>query len=169
MDKLNKDELFTLSLHLDLPELFALCHGYRKFNEKICKDASMWRRKIEKDFPEFKFEELREELKDFSFKELYVLLYTKNIWKIRDSINEMYDYIIVDLFEDGVLLPIIPDYLRLPNLEELNLYNKTYVIPENVDFPNLQSIYLYLYPGDTYNLKVPERFKNMIKLQTRRF
>ncbi len=89
MEKLNKDELFALSLHLELPELYSLCKSYRRFNEKICKDLTMWRRKIEKDFPEFKFKELRIELNAFSFKELYILLYTKNIWNLEESINEM--------------------------------------------------------------------------------
>lgn len=131
MDKLNKDEMFTLSLHLDLPELYNLCKSYRKFNEKICKDQTVWQRKIARDFPEFKFEDLILELKQRSFKEIYTLLYAKKNWKMKESINEIYTEDEIELWDKD-----IPDYFSLPNLKYLWINNdELHVIPEHVDSP----------------------------------
>lgn len=34
MEKLNKDELFTLALHLDLPSLLNFCQGNKNIHKK---------------------------------------------------------------------------------------------------------------------------------------
>ena len=36
MDKLNKDELFTLALHLDLPNLLNLCQSNNFISKNLC-------------------------------------------------------------------------------------------------------------------------------------
>lgn len=53
MDKLSRDELYSIGLRLDLPELLNFCESYKKVNELFCKKSSIWKIKIEKDFPRY--------------------------------------------------------------------------------------------------------------------
>lgn len=90
MNKLNKDELFVLSLHLDLPELLSLCESYNRFNEKICKDSIVWGRKLLRDFPLFKLETLPNELKKKSLQEIYTVLYIRKLTGNTKNIGDLY-------------------------------------------------------------------------------
>ena len=36
MDTLNRDELFSLAINLDLPLLLKFCRANKRFSEKIC-------------------------------------------------------------------------------------------------------------------------------------
>jgi hypothetical protein len=45
MERLNKDELFTLALYLDLLNLVNFCKTARKY-DKLFKNATIWRGKI---------------------------------------------------------------------------------------------------------------------------
>ena len=76
MDRLSKDELYVLSLHLDLPDLLELCRSSPTFYRKICRDPTVWLRRIKRDFPEVILEDLAPEIRKKSYKEIYILLYT---------------------------------------------------------------------------------------------
>ncbi len=71
MEKLNKDELFSLALHLDLPTLLNLCSSNKYIQNSVCKRNEIWMYKLNKDFPDFKKIKI-----DKSFKELYQLLFS---------------------------------------------------------------------------------------------
>lgn len=52
MEKLNRDELFSLSVNLDLPDLFRFCSSSRRFNNEVCKNNDIWFYKL-KEFPDY--------------------------------------------------------------------------------------------------------------------
>ena len=165
MDRLSKDELYVLSLHLDLPDLLVLCRSSPTFYRKICRDPTVWLRRIKRDFPEVILEDLAPEIRKKSYKEIYILLYTQKI----------YNGIEMELFADKDIY--LPEHLYLPNLdtiwvhfnigengEETDEPHKV-VIPENVNFPNLQSINVFPNKNGYYNIKVPNRFANIVRTE----
>ena len=89
MDILNKDELFTLALHLDLADFLNFSKTCKKY-ENLCNNAVVWRGKIRKDFPNFKFEDLIPELQHKSPQEIYILLYTVKVWKLKMNVNALF-------------------------------------------------------------------------------
>jgi Leucine-rich repeat (LRR) protein len=139
MDKLNKDELIMIALILDLPDLLVMCKVYNRFNEKVCKDPTMWQRKILRDYPQFKYESLSDELKKKTFQELYTLVYLKKLLESTESLDNIYLRKEIDLSHKK--LKKFPEVV-LPNLEELYLDNN---LLENVpafNLPKLQRLYL---------------------------
>ena len=88
MDILNKDELFTLSLHLDLADFLNFCKTSRK-HEKLNNEV-VWRGKIRKEFPNFQYEDLIPELQHKSPQEIYILLYTIKVWKLKMNVNDLF-------------------------------------------------------------------------------
>ena len=167
MDKLSKDELYVLALHLDLPDLLRLCKIYSKFYRKICNDQTVWRRKIARDFPNVKLENLIPEIKQKSYKEIYALLYFHKVSHRQENINQMYlnDEIEVTVNEDT----FIPEYLYLPNMEHLYLYlndKNEITIPDNVRFPKLEGISVFPDDDGYYNIHTPERFRSIISINT---
>ena len=70
MEKLNKDELFTLALHLDLPSLLSFCSSNKNIERNICRRDDIWIYKLKKDFPDYKNLKVEK-----SFKDLYQILY----------------------------------------------------------------------------------------------
>ena len=165
MDRLSKDELYVLSLHLDLPDLLVLCKSSPTFYRKICRDHTVWLRRIERDFPEVILEDLAPEIRNKSYKEIYILLYTQKI----------YNGIEMELFADKDIY--LPEHLYLPNLDTIYIYFNIdqngeetdeahkVVIPESVNFPNLQSIIVFPDENDDYDIKVPDRFTHMIETE----
>ena len=138
MDILNKDELFTLSLHLDLVDFINFCKTSRK-HEKLNNEV-VWRGKIRKDFPNFQYEDLLPELQQKSSQEIYILLYTSKVWKV-GNINYLYnEWNCVLLKRD---INIIPERLNLPKATTLSLScNKITRIPDNLNLPQLCSLFL---------------------------
>ena len=167
MDKLSKDELYVLALHLDLPDLLRLCKIHSKFYRKICNDETVWRRKIERDFPNVKLEDLIAEIREKSYKEIYTLLYFDKVsYRLRD-LNYMYldKEAEVTVNEDT----FIPEYLYLPNMEYLYLYlndKNEITIPDNVRFPKLRKIYVFPDDEGYYDIHAPEKFKKLIDIST---
>ena len=139
MDILNKDELFTLSLHLDLADFLNFCKTSRK-HEKLNNEV-VWRAKIRKDFPNFKHEDLLLELQHKSLQEIYTLLYTVKVWKLEMHVNDFYFKTNIVSFEHDI--DLIPECLHLPNLKNLTLeYNKITRIPNNLNLPELRNLSL---------------------------
>lgn len=52
MDKLNKDEIVTIALLLDFPDILNMCKVSQKFNHSICQNNDFWRSKVLQKFPE---------------------------------------------------------------------------------------------------------------------
>ena len=77
MEKLNKDELFTLALRLDLPDLLNFCSVNKYIDKSICKRDDIWIYKLRKDFPDYKNLKVEK-----SFKDLYKILYSLSQVKI---------------------------------------------------------------------------------------
>ena len=68
MDKLNRDELFTLALHLDLPSLLTFCKINKKINHDICENGFFWLNKLKRDYPFVDISSVK------NYKELYKYL-----------------------------------------------------------------------------------------------
>lgn len=162
MEILNKDELFTLCLHLDLADLLNFCKTCKKYDK--LDSATTWRGKIRKDFPHFQYENLISELQQKSPREIYILLYTLKVWKLKMNVNALYLETHIVSFEHDIHL--IPEHLHLPNLVTLNLEcNQITMIPHNLNLPRLHNLSLCrnkithiptLYFPKLYNLLLTE-------------
>ena len=142
MDTLNKDELFTIAIHLDLPDLVRFCTLNKKFHD-VC--PNVWRSKIAKEFPEFQYDKLSDELKKLSLQNIYIFLYTKKVWGWGGSIDELFFAKMIDLHNWRI--SIIPEYLYLPNLKELFLYSNDITrIPSTLNLPNLEELFIFNNP-----------------------
>ena len=82
MEKLNKDELFTLALHLDLPNLLNLCQSNNLIRNNLCARDEIWIYKLRQDFPDFK------KLNGKNFQDLYKLLYS--LTKLKERFKRKY-------------------------------------------------------------------------------
>ena len=163
MDILNKDELFTLALHLDLTDFLNFCKTCQKY-EKLAKSHVIWRGKIRKDFPNFRYEVLIPDLQNKSPQEIYILLYTIKVWKLEININDLFCETNIVSFERDI--DLIPECLHLPNLISLTLqYNRITRIPDNLNLPKLHTLDLCrnkitnipeLYFPKLYNLLLTE-------------
>ena len=141
MEKRSKDELILIALHLELPELLRFCNTNKIINDKVCKNADVWRRVVLRDFPGFKFESLNSELRELFPKEIYTLLYTIRVWKLDIDVNQLYSE--QNLKSDKKDITVIPENLHLPNLKTLMLRdNQIRTIPESLNLPNLRELYL---------------------------
>ncbi len=132
MQNLNKDELFTLALHLDLPSLLSFCSSNKNVYKNLCLRNEIWIYKLKKDFPQFK----NLNVINKTFKEIYQLLYNLNIlknkWEIVVNIYQLYD--LRELNLDRSNLKEIPKELgNLINLRILNLeYNQIKNVPKEI-------------------------------------
>ncbi len=120
MEKLNKDELFALALHLDLPSLVNFCSSNKFIEKNLCLKDEIWIYKLRKDFPDF------QKINGKSFRDLYKLLYSltnlKEKLERRENIYELYN--LQELYLDNKRLTEIPKEIGdLINLRELDLHN----------------------------------------------
>ena len=139
MEILNKDELFTLALHLELADLLNFCKTSQRY-KKLCHNDIVWRGKIRKEFPNFKYEHLISELQKKSPRDIYILLYTVKVWKFC-NVNVLYnEWNVVRLKLD---IYIIPELLHLPRATTLSLCcNNITRIPDNLNLPQLYNLSL---------------------------
>ena len=49
-NQLSKDEIFTIAMLLDLPEILALCRTAKKFNRNVCQNKNFWISRLKQDF-----------------------------------------------------------------------------------------------------------------------
>ena len=181
MDTLNKDELFTIAIHLDLPDLVRFCTLNKKFHD-VC--PNVWRSKIAKEFPEFQYDKLSDKLKKLSLQNIYILLYTSKVWNLRGSIDRLFSAKMIDLHSDKGRnnISIIPEYLYLPNLKELFLYSNNITrIPSTLNLPNLEELWIFdnpikFWPKDfnmpklkVLNLKDTGIPQNLLKYYTKKY
>ena len=139
MQKLNKDELFTLAMQLDLQSLLSFCLCSKYIQKNLYLRDEIWIYKLKKDFPDYK--KLKVEK---SFKEIYKILFSltklKNKIKIKGNIYDLYNFKILHL-SDKSLIEIPKEICYLTNLKTLYLHNKSTAIPKEIyNLPNLKII-----------------------------
>ena len=86
MDKLTKDELFSIAIFLDLSNLSNFCNSDERIDKLVCKKNDIWFHKL-KEFPnsrDFKFNK--------SLQEIYTTLYSLRIVQkfIKEKTNQNY-------------------------------------------------------------------------------
>ena len=190
MEKLTRDELFSLALYLDLPNLLKFCQTSKTIDRNVCKNDNFWIHKIVNEYPQY-----QNDFKDKNPREKYFLIYNLLILKkklnkdnqiITEDIVDLYNRKTLDLsyinlvsipeqlgnltnlqtlYLDNNMLTSIPEQLsNLTNLQRLSLpYNKLTSIPEQLgNLTNLQTLIL-----DNNNLtSIPEQLSNLTNLQT---
>jgi len=135
-EKLNKNELFSIALEFDLPDLLKFCNLETRINDLICEKKDIWLQKLAEEFPEnidkinpkktyqkLYWERLKEQLKyPGTVKELL------NTKKLELSINKLSE------------LP--KEIGNLTNLQSLKLdFNELSELPKEIsNLTNLQEL-----------------------------
>lgn len=161
MNKLHKDELFSIALHLKLPELLKFCSTSKTIMNLICNKNDIWNMKLSKEFPNYNVK-----LRRNTPKETYILLYKLQI--VKDAFKT--PLTLISLFNSTYLgldyssISHIPREIDvLVNLESLSLSsNNINSIPKELG--NLKSLTrLYL---DENRIKIiPKELGNLIYLE----
>ena len=181
MEKLNKDELFTIAVELNLPSLLKFCSINKRIYEKIHNNDDIWNYKLNKLFPDYK--SLKLEMKP---SEIYRLLYFLKVkCRLYHDIHELCNTEILDLSHKNLkhlpkeigqlkklrflylsyngLITIPKEICQLKNLERINLaHNKLNIIPKEIgQLNNLIEFYL-----SSNKLKqIPEEISLLKKLR----
>ena len=50
MNQLNKDEIFTIALMLDFPDVLSLCRTNKRINQFVCQNKNFWISKLKQDY-----------------------------------------------------------------------------------------------------------------------
>ena len=154
MDKLTKDELFSIAILLDLPDLLNFCKSDERIDKLVCKKNDIWFHKL-KEFSNWR---------DFNFnkslQEIYTTLYGLRIVQkfIKEKANQNYSllelYNLKELWLNNNQLREIPKELgNLVNLKTLSLHNNQLTeIPKEL-----------FKTGNLLNLKILSLYNNQIK------
>ena len=97
MEKLNRDELFSLAMHLDAPSLLKFCRTNKHFSQKICARDEIWNYRLFSDFPDYKLLPVKNKSKKEIYQLLYGLVDVKTKLKRKENIYELYNLEILDL------------------------------------------------------------------------
>ena len=163
MEKLTKDELFSLAINLDLHDILKLCSSNKKIDQRLCLRDNIWTHKL-KEFPDY--QQYLEDFKNMSKKEIYTLLYQLKILRQElgspYTIYEFYKFKELDLAMRK-LAEIPKEIGNLINLEILRLGNNNIEkIPKELgDLINLKTIYL---TGNKIR-ELPKELGNLINLK----
>ncbi len=146
METANKNELYTIAMNLELPDLLRWCISGKRILEDVCKNDDLWRNRLLRDYPDYeKFNSESFSINSLSLKEAYVFLYQLTwIKKMLGSGETEYDiFLKKNLKLNGIKeLTKVPSF-NLPNLKELSLSfndNLTKIPPFNL--PKLKKLYL---------------------------
>lgn len=94
---LNSDDLFSIAILMDLPDLLSFCKSSKYVNEKLCKKDNIWLYKLNEEYPNFReFRESQIKNKDKSYKELYMDMVKNSLPKIFDRKRK---YRLLDLYK----------------------------------------------------------------------
>ena len=177
MEHLNANELFSIAIMLDLPDLLTLCKSSKRINQLLCQRNDIWFYKLNIEFPNFKIYKTP--------KLTYELSLLKSQLNYEDSLEELYNTKKLPL--NGKKLTSIPKEIgNLTNLEELSLYgNNLTSIPKEIgnltnllrltlsmnqltsipkelgNLTNLEQIYLQ----DNELKEIPKKLGNLTKLK----
>ncbi len=161
MEKLNKDELFSLAIHLDLTDLLRFCSTNKYIQHTICARDDIWIYKLNREYPNFKRLKLEK-----SFREIYQTVYSltilKNKLRMRENIYQLYESKMIDLHERK-LTEMPKEIGILSNLRELYLYgNKLTSLPKEIgDLTNLEELYLF----NNALIEIPKEMGNLSNLR----
>lgn len=121
---LSRDELISIGMILDLPELVSFCKASKKINNILCKNNSFWRNKILKDHPN-----ILPLLADISynFKEIYEDMYLN-----KDIDVYSVKYTIDPLDIQGIVKGYIEEFIIVDNeYKDIPIGSKVYVLVSN--------------------------------------
>ncbi len=158
----NKDELFLLAIHMDLPELLNFCQTSSK-HRKLCNTDRIWEYKLEKEFPGYK---QSVHFKDMTLREKYKTLYA--LRKLNSELNLKMD--LVELYKSEVFMEINKEFKSLPkeigilkNVKDMYLTNsKLTTLPGEIgQLKNLEKLYIPRNQIET----LPVEMKNLINLK----
>ena len=159
MNILNIDELFSIAIKLDLPDLLNFSRINKRINELVCKKDVIWLYKINKYFPN----SLENSLKNPKL--CYKILYWENLknkLKYNGTVKELLNSKQLDL-SCNQLTEIPKEIGNLYKLQELNLSsNKLTEIPKEIgNLQNLQELNL------SFNKlkEIPKEIGNLHELQ----
>ncbi len=183
MEKLNKDELFTLSIHLDLSSLFNFSLSNKYIYKNVSRDQ-IWIYRLNTDFPDFKKLEV-----DKSFREIYRILYSlikvKREFIRKENIYELYNLkgfssplnqltkiskeidCLINLetlyLSNNQLTKVPKEIGNLTNLKILSLSNNRLIeIPKEIgNLTNLEILYL----SYNYLTEIPKEIGNLANLE----
>lgn len=96
MDRLGKDELFSLAIHLDLADILRLCSTSSRIEEKLCLKDDIWLYKLNREFPDYRSLKLNKSKKSI-YELLHSLVQIKNELKIKESVYDLYNLRVLDL------------------------------------------------------------------------
>ena len=161
MEKLNKDELFTLAIYLDLRSLLNFCQGNKYFHNSVYKRDEIWIYRLNKDFPDFQKLGVGK-----SFNETYKILFSlsKLKEKLKRSLN-IYDLYSVEWMDlsDMNLTEVPKEIENLTSLKTLYLFkNKLMKVPKEIE--NLTSLKT-LSLRDNKLTEIPQQIYNLINLE----
>jgi len=138
MEKLSKDDLFSIALQLDLPELLNFCRSSKRINDLLCKRKEIWAAKLKQEFPKT-FEELSKRGLD-KWRQYYERAY---------KVSKGY-YTSMKLYQSANLTPML-------NLTDQKWANPSGLMPNDLNGFALKkdkndSQVVYLFPNTYYNL-----------------
>ena len=162
MEKLNKDEIFSIAIHLDLPDILNFSCVSKYINESI--RCELWLYKLETRFADFRNLKLEK-----SFKEIYTFLY---YLKEKFSMQENIYYAKNIDFSHKKMRRMSKEICNLKELRKLHLNsNRLISIPKEINnLINLQRLnlsdnmltYIPKELGDLSNLSVLNLSRNHI-------
>jgi len=185
MYKLSKDEIFSIAINLDIPELLSFCESNKKINQIICKKDEIWYKKLNKDFPNWENFNINQSKKDI-YKKIYELKILKKKLNLKYDILELYNLDYLDLYgkniislpkEIGALSNLEIFYLvktglselpkeigKLQKLKELDLRNNNLIeLPKEIE--KLQKLEGLALSGNKIK-KWPQEIEKLQNLQT---
>ena len=98
MHKLSKDELYSIAIKMELPDIIRFCETNKVINEKICGRNDIWYFLLKRDFVN--------DNENFDFivspSERYIFLYSLNKFKNKyypeETLLDIYNKKVIDLF-----------------------------------------------------------------------
>ena len=160
-EKLNRDELFSIALEFDLPDLLKFCNLETRINDLICEQKDIWFRKIKSELSE------KDYTKDENFikqnpKRYYIGMYLKEKLKYSGSVQELLNAEELKLINNK-LKEIPKEIGKLTNLRKLDLgMNQLKEIPKEIG--NLTNLnYLSLWNNEL--TEIPKELGNLTNLQ----
>lgn len=168
MDKLNRDELFSIAVILDLPDLLALCSSYERIDNLICKRNDIWLTKLNNEFPGWK--SLGVSPKD-TYETLYGLKTLREKLGLSMDLEQIYSLKELDLSNKNIT-EIPPEISYLQKLSYINLSNNQ--IKDFTELTKLQNLVILnldknlikdipMEIGTMYKLKILSLMNNPIK------
>lgn len=115
MEKLNKDEIVTIALLLDLLDILKFCQTSKKIDRYVCKNDDFWTSRLKKDF-NFIFSKIHKQRRPkLYYKILYSKFHEGFESAVKNNFEDLVDFYIdkasnfsrrkqIDMVENGLLI-----------------------------------------------------------------